>query len=542
MRKIRLLDCTLRDGGYVNDWEFGYNNLIGIFERLVNSGVDIIEIGFLDDRRPFDINRSILPDTASVEKIWGNISKRPEMIVGMIDYGTCTISNVQPCEKSFLDGIRVIFKKHIMKEALEYCAELKKLGYKVFAQLVSITSYNDNELLQLIKIVNDVKPYAVSIVDTYGLLTPKKLLHYYEILDKNVLSEIQIGFHAHNNFQLGYANVITFLEKDTLHDIVVDATLYGMGKSAGNAPTELVAGYINDEYGTAYALSPMLEAITESIIDFFHSNPWGYQMTYYLSAATGCHPNYVSYLNGKENLSVSKVYNILGRVTPEEKKLLYDKKIAEFVYGDFMKRQFNSQNILEELGRELQERPLLLVGPGKNIQLQKKIIEAYMKKERPIIISINYLPPDFGVEYIFITRGNRYLELAADLHGPEKKSIKIIATSNIESRNGQFDYVVDRTPLLDKKGRIADNSFLMLLNLLNQAGIKAVTCAGFDGYSTKDDNYFDPKMEYSFIKQEANHLNAHIKDVLNSDYRGMDIRFLTYSHYTEKEDCYSGTF
>ena len=68
MGEIKLLDCTLRDGGYVNDWNFGHNNLVSVFERMVDANIDIIEIGFLDDRRPFDINRSIMPDTDSVEK------------------------------------------------------------------------------------------------------------------------------------------------------------------------------------------------------------------------------------------------------------------------------------------------------------------------------------------------------------------------------------------------------------------------------------------------------------------------------------------
>ena len=76
MKKIRLLDCTLRDGGYVNDWKFGYNNIISIFERLVDANVDVIEIGFLDDRRPFDIDRTIMPDTYSVEKIFGSHDKK----------------------------------------------------------------------------------------------------------------------------------------------------------------------------------------------------------------------------------------------------------------------------------------------------------------------------------------------------------------------------------------------------------------------------------------------------------------------------------
>ena len=107
MSKIKLLDCTLRDGGYVNDWKFGHDNIESIFERLVDAGVDVIEIGFLDDRRPFDIDRSIMPDTDSVEKIYGNLDRKQAQIVGMIDYGTCDISNIKPCSESYIDGIRV---------------------------------------------------------------------------------------------------------------------------------------------------------------------------------------------------------------------------------------------------------------------------------------------------------------------------------------------------------------------------------------------------------------------------------------------------
>ena len=206
MNNIMLLDCTLRDGGYVNDWKFGNENLVSVFERLVDSNVDIIEVGFLDDRRPFDIDRSIMPTTKCADKIFGSLDKKSAMVVGMIDYGTCTLDNLSACADSYLDGIRVIFKKHLMHEAMEYCRQVKALGYKVFSQLVSITTYSDEELLELVQLVNDVKPYAVSMVDTYGLLHPEDLLHYYKILDENVIPEVQIGFHAHNNLQLGYAN------------------------------------------------------------------------------------------------------------------------------------------------------------------------------------------------------------------------------------------------------------------------------------------------------------------------------------------------
>ena len=120
MGEIKLLDCTLRDGGYVNDWEFGHNNLVSIFERVVSAGVDIIEVGFLDERRPFDMNRSIMPDSSCVEKIYGHLDRKQAMVVGMIDYGTCGIEHIQPCSESYLDGIRVIFKKHIRWQAIDF--------------------------------------------------------------------------------------------------------------------------------------------------------------------------------------------------------------------------------------------------------------------------------------------------------------------------------------------------------------------------------------------------------------------------------------
>ena len=124
MGQIKLLDCTLRDGGYINDWNFGHDTIVSVFEHLVDAGVDIIEVGFIDERRPFDMDRSIMPDTKSVDKIFTDLDKKGSMVVGMIDYGTCSIDKISPCSESFLDGIRVIFKKHLREEAMAFCGEL----------------------------------------------------------------------------------------------------------------------------------------------------------------------------------------------------------------------------------------------------------------------------------------------------------------------------------------------------------------------------------------------------------------------------------
>ena len=217
MKNIELLDCTLRDGGYVNDWEFGHDNLVILFERLVSSDAEYIEIGFMDDRREYDENRSIAPGTAAMNRLYEGLDKKNAFIVGMIDYGTCDIKLIQPQAETIMDGIRVIFKKQKMHEAIEYMKKIKNLGYKVFCQAVSITSYNDEELEELIHLVNDLDPYAFSLVDTYGLLHKEQLMHYYNFANIHLNEDIRLGYHAHNNFQLAFANCVELVRAQEMH-------------------------------------------------------------------------------------------------------------------------------------------------------------------------------------------------------------------------------------------------------------------------------------------------------------------------------------
>lgn len=540
---IKLLDCTLRDGGYVNDWDFGHNNLCSIFERLTDAKVDIVEVGFLDERRPFDINRSIMPDTRAVERIYGEINQRPPMVVGMIDFGTCSLEHIQPCKESYLDGIRVIFKKYRAKEAMEFCARLKEQGYLVFSQLVAVTDYSDEELMEVVSMVNEVKPYVVSMVDTYGLLTPDRMRHIYELLDKHVERNVCIGFHAHNNLQLAFANTMAFLEYPTKRDVIADGTLYGMGKSAGNAPLELLAMYLNETYGKSYEINPMLEATEESILEFYQKTPWGYKMYFYLSAYNKVHPDYVRQIQNKPNVSITALNTVLGNIKPEKNKLLYDKEAGENAYTAYESACNSDEDTIKRLQKALcTKRPVLLVGPGKSIRLQAEKIEDFICENHPVVISVNYIPKTIKVQYVFVTKGNRYTEMADRLLKKENREIEIIATSNVTARGGDFSYTLLRQPLLEQEEEIVDNSFLMLLKVLKKCGLKELYLVGFDGYSDHEDNYFNPHMEYAFIKNEAGHLNRHIRSVLEDEYSDMKLHFVTYSRYTAVQDSYDASF
>lgn len=532
MNEVELLDCTLRDGGYVNDWEFGHNNLVSIFERLADAGADIIEVGFLDERRRFDINRSIMPDTDCVEKIYGGLDRKKSMIVGMIDYGTCSLAHIKPCRNCFLDGIRVIFKKHLCKEALLFCAQLKKLGYKVFAQLVSVTSYSDSEMADLIRYANEVKPHVVSMVDTYGLMHQDNLMHYFHLLNDGLDPEIGLGYHGHNNFQMGYANCIAMVSNKTSRRMVVDGSIYGMGKGAGNAPTELVMMYLNQVREKRYLVSQVLEAIDVNISQFYKATAWGYSLFYYLAASNDCHPSYVADLINKRTLSVRSVNELLGRLEGE-KKLLYDKEYLEQMYIGYQAKEANDEADIKRLRKIFRNRSILIAGPGMSMQAEQEKIKQYLVDKKPIAISINYIPDFFAPDYLFLSNAKRYVQLASRL---SREKHTVIATSNMTCANGSFDYTLNISPLLDLDAQVIDHSLVMLLKAMIRLDVGKVTLVGFDGYCEDGVNYFNPDMEYGFSKKMADYFNQYTICFLRENAQKMQVEFLTSSLYEHGMD------
>ena len=529
-----LLDCTLRDGGYVNDWEFGYDNIVNIYERLVSAKVDIIEVGFIDERRLYDVNRSIFPDTESVGRTFEKLGKGNSVIVGMIDYGTCGIEKVQEQQDSFLDGIRVIFKKEKMHQAIDFCKLVKAKGYKVFAQAVSITSYDEATFHELLELVNELEPYAFSLVDTYGLLHKGDLQRYLQMADEGLKPDIGIGYHAHNNFQLAYSNCIELLEHPMKRRMLVDGSLYGMGKSAGNAPIELLSRYMNDHCGKAYHVSQLLEAIDVNILDIYRRTPWGYAFKFYLSASNDCHPNYVTYLQEKRKLSVKSISEILDAISPD-KKLLYDSDYIEQLYLQYQTKECEDKADRERLKKLLLEnekkRPVLLLGPGKNINAQQEKVKTYIQETDPIVIAINFLPEELPVNILFISNAKRYVQLSTKLLQLSSQ-IPIIATSNVTSVGKPFEYVLNYSALLDEEAWIVDNPLIMFLRLLEQFGVKDVFLAGFDGFSAAETaNYINENMEHEFTREKAVQLNEDVENSIKRLKQDIMLHYITNTLY-----------
>ena len=525
-----LLDCTLRDGGYVNNWEFGYDQIVEIFNRLVSSGVEFIEVGFLDESSTYDRGRTVLPDTVSVNRMFEGIDKGKSCVLGMIDYGACSIGRLEPCDETFLDGIRVIFKEAKMKEALAFCAEVKKLGYKVFAQMVSVTTYTDEKLAEYAKLVNEVMPYATSMVDTYGLLDEEHLCHIYGILDANLDPQIRVGYHAHNNFQLGYANAKHFLSLDSERGLLADGTLYGMGKSAGNAPLELLLMFRNDKQGAGYHVTQALEAIDNVIMEIYQRQYWGYNLFYYIASSMHCHPNYVSRLMNKRTLSVKQIRDILKTLEPA-KSLLYDEAYIERLYREYQSIECDDRETLRILKEKLGRRPLLLLGPARSMTKERAKVKRFIEEKKPRVIAVNYAPPTIEVDAIFMAKSKRYMQLFSDLQHNVNRAKPIVATSNMTKSEGSFPYVLNYGSLIDRDAEIIDNALVMILKAVLRMGVPAVTLAGFDGYSKRSRNYFDENKEYRVDGSRAEYLNKYIGGFLRSISDKIELEFLTKTRY-----------
>jgi len=525
-----LLDCTLRDGGYVNDWDFGLGSIKSIISRLDCAGVDIIEVGFIDENRNYDENRAIFPDTKSILPLFQNIAKPRAAVIGMINYGTCGIDKISDQPESCLDGIRLIFKKKDQDGAIEYLKRLADKGYKLFANPVSITGYSEEETLVLIEKINKIEPYAVSVVDTYGLMHSKELLNYFDIFDQNLEKDIILGYHAHNNFQMAYANSIILMNKDIERTISIDGTLYGMGRGAGNACTELLAMYMNEFCGRNFNMHQIQEAIDVDILKEYDKSPWGYNFECYIAAQNDCLPFHAQNLLGKKTLSVKAVCEILQRIAPD-KKLTYDKDHVEKLYNEYQERYCDDTSAVESLKREFTDKKVLLLGPGKTLQDNFTAINDFVQKNSPAIVSINFLNESFPTNYVFMGNAKRYSQFFHKIY-EENAGVKIICTSNITEAGRKIDFTVNYSSLLSDNGVIRENPLVMFLNLLKNIGTAEVWMAGFDGYVNDNSvNYYGDYVRFLYCQDDVVLRNEAIKKELDGMSQFMKISSLTPTRY-----------
>ncbi|MET3193273.1 4-hydroxy 2-oxovalerate aldolase [Bacillus sp. OAE603] len=530
VNNIRLLDCTLRDGGYINNWNFGQKSIKKIIEKLAISNIDIIECGFVRDVE-FTNNKSIFNDVETIKEFISS-KNRNITYVGMIDQPYIPIDRIKEYDGTSIDGFRLTFHENEkeIEEALAYGKILMEKGYKVFIQPVGTTSYSDESLLELIKKVNKLKPYAFYLVDTLGLMYKNDLLRMYHLIDHNLDESISIGFHSHNNLQLSFSNAQELLMLHTKRNIIIDSSVFGMGRGAGNLCTELVTQYINENIEEKYNVVPLLEIIDEHLSKFSSESQWGYSVPYFIAAINYCHPNYASFLMNKQTISVKSINTILKQL-PLKKRDIYDELYIEDLYINHQIHLIDDAENLDALNRLIANQKVLIIAPGKSVETQVEKIREFIKGYNPFIVSVNFNPDSYKSDAIFISNLKRFDGIADTIKEITDNTL-LITTSNITKSKVNNSLVVNYSDLLLDNPTISDNAGLMLLNLLNRLSVKQVYLAGFDGFSLdKSTNYYSTELINNIEMEELVKKNEVIRKQLAFLEKNMEINFVTTTIY-----------
>ena len=336
-RKIELVDVTLRDGGIVINFDYGMERMEKIKATLEASGVEYIETGYIDEKKGSPEGRTCFDNEVSIERTLLSSGKKPGVTYfAMIDYGTFDVNKLQPRNESGIDGIRLAFHKENWEASIEWGKTIMEKGYDLYIQPMVSMRYTDEEYKHMIQVCNKELAGAKGfyVVDSFGQMDNMALIHKLEIADQYVSMSMKLGFHAHNNRQMAYSNALAFVEFNSRHDMMLDASIMGMGKGAGNLCTELIEATLINE-GKSYNSNVIYEAISEYFADQQKKTPWGYSLDYYLSSLYSCTPSYIKIFTADTRVTTDVLVDLLKNM-PDEKRAACDRKFAaEYLKGYF---------------------------------------------------------------------------------------------------------------------------------------------------------------------------------------------------------------
>lgn len=526
MKNVRILDCTLRDGGRIINCEFDDNEIKEIGRRLAEAKIDIIEVGFLRDWRnvTYSGNSTFFTDVTQIVPF---IKRRNSMYVAFVDYGMFDFDTLKPYDGTSIDGIRVGFTKKDFNESLDDIVRCLSIvierGYRLFIQGVNSLNYSDKELLELIELVNRIHPYGFGIVDTYGAMYMDDIQRIYTLVDNNLIKDICIDFHSHNNYQLSFAlaQEVIRLSRGT-RNIIIDATLNGMGKVAGNLNTELIVDYLARKMNYDYESDQILDIIDDYIYKYRETKEWGYSIPALMAGIYQSHPNNICYLTQKFRLQTRDIKNIISMIDPE-KRQRYDYDNIERIYLEHNSKKINDEAGIRQLREMLGSKEVVVIVPGSSVKKNEPLIAKYIEGKKPLVISVNYVFEK--ADMAFFGNSKRYVNANETRIGKQ-----CVISSNIVSDNDR-DLVVNYYDLIDTRHKYFENSLMMLLRLLRRVGISKLTIAGFDGFAKEKNNYIDESFHNERHMHEFEDLNRELalmfEEFVNSISDKTQINFLT---------------
>jgi len=305
---IRVLDCTIRDGGLVNNFHFDDDFVRGVYEACVASGVDYIEIG--KNNSPTLMSEEEYGawnfcKEEDIRRIVGDNNTNTKIAV-MSDIGRVVKDELLPKSESVVDMVRIATYIHQIPEAIELVNDAHQKGYETTINIMAISKSTLDELDEALNMVSKTPVDVIYIADSFGSFYPEQIRKltekYLEIAEK---TGKRVGIHAHNNMQLAYANTIEAMMYGTSF---LDATISGLGRGAGNCPLELLVGFLKNP---KYKIEPLLQFIQEKIVPLEKELDWGYSIPYMITGQLNEHPRSAMKARAENDTEYVKFYNSL---------------------------------------------------------------------------------------------------------------------------------------------------------------------------------------------------------------------------------------
>ncbi len=529
MNSLKILDVTLRDGGCVNNFEFGQRRIERIIDSLEAAGVEYIEVGYIDQKNGSKSDRTQYCDEQVIsDRILKN--KKPGVIyVAMIDYGKYDIEKLQPYDGRGIDGIRMAFHKKDCRKIVEVGRKILDKGYRFFVQPMITLRYSDKELLELIEMVNAELPEASAfyIVDSFGEMRSNDMNRIINLVDHNLIPSMALGFHSHNNLQMSYSNALSLLQFPTKRDIMLDCSVLGMGKGAGNLNTELILEHLNLYYGKNYCVASLLGLIDCELSKIRAEYYWGYSVEYYLSAINRCTPSYAGHFYNKHMLPIDQVAELLGMIH-EDKKISFDKEYAEQLYYEYnARKKSDDSSVLEKLKTTFADKCVVLIAPGKSILNAEERIRNEICKENTVSVSLNCMDK-FDTDFVFATRREVFNQALLS-------KAQVITNSSVCDLQREGILVVDYQKWAIVEDEVRDAAGIMMVNLLLACGASELKLAGFDGFHVNiSKNYYDKSMCHPISVEQAEKRNRYYKSYFQRVGKRIPIMFMTESLYEDK--------
>lgn len=283
--EIKILDCSIRDGGLINKWQFTDEFVRASYEAVSEAGIDYMEIGYKANPEEFDpkeYGKWRFCKEEDIKKLLGGVEKKAKLSC-MVDIGRVRDSDILPVSESMFDMIRVAAYVKETDKAIDLANQILDKGYEVTVNLMAVSTNLEKDIDEALDELGKTKIPCVYVVDSYGSLYSEDvtfLVNKY----KKFMPGKTIGIHTHNNCQLAYGNTIQAIIDGAN---MLDSSIFGIGRGAGNCCTELLLSFLKNP---KFNIRPILKVIQEHYIPLREKIEWGYIIPYMITGMLNEHP------------------------------------------------------------------------------------------------------------------------------------------------------------------------------------------------------------------------------------------------------------